>query len=111
MESRLDSCNESPDILHSMISSSVSLIVYQLLRDEQGGVRGIATADQGVGKDGQPKSSFARGMELVARQTLLAEGCRGSLSEEAISTFKLREAVDADPQTYALGLKEVRRHI
>jgi electron-transferring-flavoprotein dehydrogenase len=76
------------------------------LRDERGGVRGIATSDQGIGKDGKPKSTFARGMELTARQTLLAEGCRGSLSEQAMKTFDLRK--NADPQTYALGLKEVR---
>jgi hypothetical protein len=84
---------------------SIALALAQLLRDARGGVRGIATSDQGVGKDGAPKATFARGMELIARQTLLAEGCRGSLSEQAMEAFALRK--DCDPQTYALGLKEV----
>ena len=85
--------------------SFASFWYLQLLRDARGGVRGIATADQGIGKDGKAKSTFARGMELIGRQTLLAEGCRGSLSEQAMKHFDLRK--DADPQTYALGLKEV----
>jgi electron-transferring-flavoprotein dehydrogenase len=81
------------------------LLLIQLLYDEQGAVRGIATADQGIGKDGKAKATFQRGMELLAKQTVLAEGVRGSLSEQAMAKFNLRK--DADPQTYALGLKEV----
>lgn len=72
---------------------------------EDGAVRGVATSDMGVGKDGKPKPTFARGMELRARQTLLAEGCRGSLSESAMERFDLRR--DCEPQAYGIGLKEV----
>jgi electron-transferring-flavoprotein dehydrogenase len=61
----------------------------------------------GIGKDGKPKESFSRGMELVAKQTLFAEGARGSCSEELMAKFNLRDG--KDPQTYGLGLKEVWR--
>lgn len=70
-------------------------------------VRGVQTGDQGIARDGARKSTFAPGMALEARATLLAEGCRGSLSQEAIKHFQLRERVQAQPQTYALGIKEV----
>jgi hypothetical protein len=72
-----------------------------------GAVVGAATNDVGVAKDGSPKPSFERGMELRARATLLAEGCHGSLSKEAIERFNLREG--KCEQTYGLGLK-VRAH-
>lgn len=74
------------------------------IRDDRH-LAGIATRDVGIGKDGTPKDSFARGMELRARQTLFAEGCRGSCSEEVMSKFSLR--AKAQPQTYGLGVKEV----
>jgi electron-transferring-flavoprotein dehydrogenase len=77
----------------------------ELLYDEQNAVVGIATGDQGIGKDGRPKDTFARGMELRAKQTLLAEGARGSLSELAMERFALRAECDA--QGYGLGVKEV----
>ncbi|KAL0589415.1 hypothetical protein ABG067_002634 [Albugo candida] len=80
----------------------------QVLYREDGAVYGIATRDVGIGKDGKPKSTFARGMELRARTTLLGEGCRGSCSEEVIRKFKLR-GEDTQPQTYGLGVKEVWR--
>ena len=70
-------------------------------------VLGVATADVGVGKDGRRKDSFSRGMEVVGRQTLFAEGARGSCSEEVMARFNLREG--KAPQTYGLGLKEVWR--
>ena len=70
-------------------------------------VEGIATRDVGISKDGTPSTNFERGMELRARQTLFAEGARGSCSEELIDKFGLREANDAQPQTYGLGVKEV----
>ena len=70
-----------------------------------GYVIGVATADVGIGKDGKPKASFSRGMEIYGRQTLFAEGARGSCSEEVIKRFNLREG--KEPQTYGLGLKEV----
>eukprot|EP00887_Chlorella_sp_A99_P007481 scaffold2.g7481.t1 len=68
---------------------------------------GSGTNDVGVARDGRRKSSFQRGMALRARATLLAEGCRGSLSEEAIQRFGLRQRAGAAPPTYALGIKEV----
>ena len=57
-------------------------------------VTGVATKDAGVGKDGSEKSSFTPGIELLARQTLFAEGARGSCSEEVIEKFNLREGRD-----------------
>ena len=53
----------------------------ELLVGARGGVAGVATGDLGLGRDGSRKDTFARGVELRARATLLAEGCRGSLSE------------------------------
>lgn len=67
----------------------------------------MQTNDFGVAKDGSRKDSFAPGMVLTARATLLAEGCRGSLSQYVMKRFGLREKGNAQPQTYALGLKEV----
>jgi electron-transferring-flavoprotein dehydrogenase len=75
------------------------------LLEDGGRIVGIATGDMGVGKDGQPTESFQRGMELRARYTLLAEGCRGSLSKQLIQRFHLRDG--HDPQTYAIGIKEL----
>ena len=72
-----------------------------------GHVIGVATADVGIGKDGNKKESFSRGMEILGRQTLFAEGARGSCSEGVMARFNLREG--KDPQTYGLGLKEVWR--
>jgi electron-transferring-flavoprotein dehydrogenase len=75
------------------------------LLEEDGRIVGVATGDMGIGKDGQPTETFQRGMELRARYTLLAEGCRGSLSKWLIRRFNLR---DGDhPQTYAIGIKEL----
>lgn len=62
-----------------------------LFNDDKTAVKGIATRDMGIGKDGKPKDTFERGMELLARQTLFAEGARGSCSETLISHFNLRE--------------------
>jgi len=77
----------------------------EVIYTNDGSVKGIATRDVGIGKDGVPKATFERGMELHARQTLFAEGARGSCSEELIEKFNLREA--KNPQTYGLGIKEV----
>ena len=74
---------------------------------EDGNVKGVITSDMGVDKEGKPKDSFMLGAEVRGKQTVLAEGCRGNCSEEAMETFNLRE--HADPQTYGLGLKEVWR--
>jgi electron-transferring-flavoprotein dehydrogenase len=75
------------------------------LLEEAGRIVGIATGDMGIGKDGTPTANFARGMELRATYTLFAEGCRGSLSQRLIARFDLREG--HDPQTYAIGIKEL----
>ena len=77
----------------------------EVLYDQDGMVVGIATGDMGIGKDGQPTANYAPGIDLRARQTIIAEGCRGSLAESLISKFDLRK--DCDPQTYALGIKEL----
>jgi electron-transferring-flavoprotein dehydrogenase len=77
----------------------------EVLYDESGCVTGVATGDQGVGRDGQPTDRYQPGMELRARQTVFAEGCRGSLSRELMERFQLREGVD--PQTYGIGIKEL----
>jgi electron-transferring-flavoprotein dehydrogenase len=70
-------------------------------------VVGVATNDMGIAKSGSRKPNFQRGIELKGRLTLLAEGCRGSLSETVIKKFQLREEAGAQHQTYAIGLKEV----
>jgi electron-transferring-flavoprotein dehydrogenase len=77
----------------------------EVLVDEQGAVRGVATGDMGVAKDGSHKPDYALGMELHAKYTLFAEGCRGSLAQQLMQKFNLRDGVD--PQKYGLGLKEL----
>ena len=77
----------------------------ELLYDEQGAVRGIATGDMGISKTGEVKDGFTRGMELRGRYTLLAEGARGSLSKQAIAKFNLSEG--REPQKFGIGLKEL----
>ncbi len=73
--------------------------------EEGGKVVGIATGDMGIGKDGKPTANFARGMELRAKFTLFAEGCRGSLSGRLIQRYRLRDG--HEPQTYGIGIKEL----
>ena len=77
----------------------------EILYDDKGAVRGVATGDMGVAKDGTHKGEYQPGMELVAKYTLFAEGCRGSLSQELMQKFNLRDGVD--PQKYGIGLKEL----
>ena len=77
----------------------------ELLFGDRGEVVGIATGDMGIGRDGRPKASFSRGMELRGKYVLLAEGARGSLSKQAIARYKLDSA--SGPQKYGIGLKEV----
>lgn len=78
----------------------------EVLYHGDGSVKGIATVDVGIAKDGSPKPSFARGMELHARVTLFAEGCHGSLAKTLFrDNLSLRE--NCQPQTYGLGLKEL----
>jgi electron-transferring-flavoprotein dehydrogenase len=77
----------------------------EVLYDDEGRVRGVATGDMGIGKNGERTDRFQPGVELVAKETLFAEGCRGSLSKTLIERFRLREG--SDPQTYAIGIKEL----
>ncbi|KAG8177344.1 hypothetical protein JTE90_020984 [Oedothorax gibbosus] len=77
----------------------------EVLFHEDGSVKGIATNDVGINKDGSPKESFERGMELHAKCTIFAEGCHGHLAKQLYQKFNLR--ANCEPQTYALGLKEV----
>lgn len=77
----------------------------ELLFGDKGEVVGIATGDMGVGRDGKPKPSFSRGMELRGKYVLLAEGARGSLSKQAIARFGLESP--EGPQKYGIGLKEL----
>ena len=77
----------------------------EVLYDENGAVAGIATGDMGVGRDGKPKDSFVRGMELRGKYTLIGEGARGSLSKGLIRHFEL--ANGHEPQKYGIGLKEL----
>ncbi|MGA0024669.1 MAG: electron transfer flavoprotein-ubiquinone oxidoreductase [Burkholderiales bacterium] len=77
----------------------------EVLFDDNGAVRGVATGDMGIGKDGQPTEAHQRGMELHARYTFFAEGCRGHLGKQLQEKFKLRDGVD--PQVYGIGLKEL----
>jgi electron-transferring-flavoprotein dehydrogenase len=77
----------------------------EILADADGRVRGVATGDMGIGRDGKPTANHARGVELLARYTLFAEGCRGSLAKQLFQRFDLRR--DCDPQTFGIGIKEL----
>lgn len=77
----------------------------EVLFHEDGSVKGIATGDMGLNADGEPKDGHEQGMELHARYTLFAEGCRGHLGKELITHFGLDEG--KDPQHYGIGIKEV----
>ena len=77
----------------------------EVLYHEDGSVKGVATGDMGVGKEGEQTANFQPGMELHAKQTIFAEGCRGSLTKALWAKFNLRDGVD--PQTYGIGIKEL----
>ena len=77
----------------------------EVLYDDKGAVRGIATGDMGIAKDGTHKDSYTRGMELLGKYTLFAEGARGSLSKQLIAKFSLDK--NSEPSKFGLGLKEV----
>src|SRR5271155_2384570 len=70
----------------------------EVLYDNAGRVRGVATGDMGIGKNGEPTERYQPGVELLAKQTLFAEGCRGSLTKQLIERYQLR--LGSDPQTY-----------
>ncbi|MDH3658439.1 MAG: electron transfer flavoprotein-ubiquinone oxidoreductase [Alphaproteobacteria bacterium] len=76
----------------------------EVLYHEDGSVKGVATGDMGLDRDGKPKDNHEPGMELHGRYTFFAEGCRGSLTRELEEKFGLR---NGDPQTYGIGIKEL----
>jgi electron-transferring-flavoprotein dehydrogenase len=77
----------------------------EVLYDANGAVAGVATGDMGIGKSGEHKDSFTRGMELRAKYTLFAEGARGNLGKQLIAKFGLAEG--REPQKFGIGLKEL----
>ncbi|WP_374424475.1 4Fe-4S dicluster domain-containing protein, partial [Chromobacterium sp.] len=77
----------------------------EALYHEDGSVKGVATGDMGIGKDGEKTDAWQPGMELWAKQTIFAEGCRGSLTKTLFERFRLHDG--ADPQTYGIGIKEL----
>ena len=80
-----------------------SISAASLLHDDSGAVQGIRTHDVGIGKDGKKKSSCQPGMDLRARLTIMAEGCRGHLTRRLEQKFNLR--AESSHQTYGIGLK------
>ena len=77
----------------------------EVLYNEDGSVKGVATGNMGVGKDGEPTGDFQLGMELHAKYTIFAEGARGHLGKQVIAKFSLD--ANRDPQTYGIGVKEL----
>ncbi|MDE1948457.1 MAG: electron transfer flavoprotein-ubiquinone oxidoreductase [Burkholderiales bacterium] len=77
----------------------------ELLYGEDGRLRGVATGNMGIGKDGEPHDGFQLGMELLGKYTVLAEGARGHLGKQVIAKYGLDQG--RDPQSYALGVKEL----
>ncbi len=77
----------------------------EVLYHDDGRVKGVATGEMGIGKDGEKMANYQPGYELHARQTIFGEGCRGSLTKTLFDRFGLREGVD--PQTYGIGIKEL----
>ena len=77
----------------------------EVLYDAHGAVRGVATGNMGVGKDGQPTANFQPGVELLGKYTLFAEGARGNLGRQLLAGYRLLEG--RDPQTWGIGIKEV----
>jgi electron-transferring-flavoprotein dehydrogenase len=77
----------------------------EVLYNEDGSVKGVATGNMGVDREGRPKADFQLGMELHAKYTLFAEGARGQLGKQLIAKFGLDKG--KDPQTYGIGVKEL----
>ncbi len=77
----------------------------EVLYNDDGSVRGVATGNMGIDKTGEPTDNFQLGMELLGKYTVFAEGARGHLGKQLISKFKLDEG--KDPQSYAIGIKEM----
>ena len=77
----------------------------EVLYDDKGAVRGVATGDMGLDKDGNPGPNHEPGMELLAKYTLFAEGCRGHLTKQVMAKYDLQK--DCDPQVFGTGIKEI----
>ncbi|MBV8526484.1 MAG: electron transfer flavoprotein-ubiquinone oxidoreductase, partial [Acetobacteraceae bacterium] len=77
----------------------------EVLYDEGGAVQGVATGDMGIGREGKPTDAYQPGMNLIAKYTLFAEGCRGHLGKRLEERFRLRDG--RDPQVYGIGIKEL----
>ncbi len=77
----------------------------EILYDENGAVCGVSIGDMGVAKDGSHKATYAQGIDIKAKTTVLAEGARGHLSKQLITKFKLD--ANCDPQSYSIGIKEL----
>ena len=77
----------------------------EVLYDDQGRVKGVATGNMGIGKDGQPTDNFQPGMELHGKYTIFAEGARGHLGKQLIAKYDL--AAGKDPQSFGIGIKEL----
>lgn len=77
----------------------------EVLYNDKGAVRGVAIGDMGIARDGKQKSDFTRGMELLGKYTLIAEGVRGSLAKQLLARFKLD--ANCEPQKFGIGLKEL----
>ena len=77
----------------------------EVLYDEQGRVKGVATGNLGLGKDGQPTDHFQLGMELLGKYTIFAEGARGHLGKQLLAKYEL--TAGKDPQSFAIGIKEL----
>ncbi len=77
----------------------------EVLYDDKGAVRGVATGNVGLGKDGEPHDGFQLGMELTGKYTIFAEGARGHLGKQLIAKYDL--GAGQDPQSFALGIKEL----
>ena len=77
----------------------------QVLFSNDGSVKGVAVGDMGIGKNGEKTDGYMPGMDLLAKQTIFAEGCRGHLTKGLFETYELREG--KDPQTFAIGIKEL----
>jgi electron-transferring-flavoprotein dehydrogenase len=77
----------------------------EILFNDNGSVRGVATGNMGIGRDGKPTDNFQPGMELIAKYTMFAEGARGHLGKQLITRFELDKG--KDPQSYGIGIKEL----
>jgi electron-transferring-flavoprotein dehydrogenase len=77
----------------------------EILYDEKGAVRGVATGDMGINRRGEKTDTWQPGVELVGKYTFFAEGCRGHLGKQLEAKYELRK--DCDPQVYGIGLKEL----